>query len=209
MITFARNGRVAAAVLLGILALGSARPAAAQGVGGRFDVGVHVAVARSGEFDASDAGIGGRLGWHPAASIGIEGELTTYPGTFTRSRPFSSSRVEGLFGVTFGPRLGALRPFARVRTGFLAFRDAPAPLPCILIYPPPLACSLATGQTLPAMDVGGGVEILTTRRMFARVDAGDRLVKYPGPTLSASRKVSTDGFFGHDFRIAAGAGLQF
>jgi len=201
--------RVSAIVLVGSLALVYASPAAAQGSGGGVDVGVHVAVARSGEFDASDAGIGGRLGWHLSALVGIEGELTTYPGTFTGSRPFSRSRIEGLFGVTSGPRLGVVRPFARVRAGFLTFRDAPAPFPCILIYPPPLACSLASGRTLPAVDLGGGVEIFTTARTFVRVDAGDRLVKYPGPALSAGRNVPTDGFFSHDFRVAAGAGLRF
>jgi len=82
------------------------------------------------------------------------------------------------------------------------------PFPCVLIYPPPLSCALAAGDTLPAVDLGGGVEFATSERTFIRVDAGDRILKYGGPVL-ADRAVSEDGFFSHDFRFAAGAGLRF
>jgi len=78
-----------------------------------------------------------------------------------------------------------------------------------LIYPPPLSCELAAGRTLPVFDVGGGVEVSATRRTFVRVDAGDRLVKYPGPVIDNNRTRQDEPFFGHDFRFAVGAGLRF
>ena len=46
-------------------------------------------------------------------------------------------------------------------------------------------------------------------RTFARVEIGDRVLKYPGPVLDDKGAVRSDSFFSHDFRFAAGAGLRF
>ncbi len=79
----------------------------------------------------------------------------------------------------------------------------------ILIFPPPLSCELASGRTLLAFDIGGGVEMFATRQTFVRVGVGDRLLKYPGPVFDNTRAKREDAFFSHDFRFAAGAGLRF
>jgi hypothetical protein len=175
----------------------------------RFEAGVHVTSATSGQFDATDIGAGGRLAWYPFESVGVESELTFYPGEFPDERPFSRGRVEGLFGITAGPRLERIRPFARVRAGFLNIREAPQPFACILIYPPPLACTLAAGETLPAFDFGGGVELLSHERVVVRIDAGDRLLRYRGPVLDADGDSRNDVFFSHDLRLAAGVAFRF
>ena len=116
----------------------------------RFDAGVHVSFVGSGEFDTTTTGVGGRVAWYPSSWIGAEAELTFYPQDFPDGRAFTSSQREGLFGVTVGPRLGWVRPFARLRPGFVTFAEAPTPFPCILIFPPPLVCQLAGGA-----DAGG------------------------------------------------------
>ena len=185
-----------------------AAAAGAQTNDRRFDASVHVASANSGEFDHSDAGVGGRLAWRPSGLIGAEGELTIYPGDFPDEPPFSRSRVEGLFGVTVGPTLNRFRPFARLRPGFLTYREAPEPFACILIFPPPLACTLAGGDTVFSLDVGGGLEVFTTPRTVLRIDLGDRLVRYSGPVIR-SGSVEQDAFFSHDFRFSLGGGLRF
>jgi hypothetical protein len=172
----------------------------------RFDAGAHVAVAHSSEFDATDTGVGGWFSWHPTGLVGADAEMTFYPSSFPNENGFSSSRIEGLFGVTVGPRLPGVRPFARLRPGFLAFRGEP--IVCILIFPPPLSCELASGRTLFAMDVGGGVELFPTSRAVIRVDVGDRILKYPGPSFRNGR-VSQESFYSHDFRLSAGAGVRF
>lgn len=169
-----------------------------------------MAIALSGQFDAADAGAGGRLGWRPNTVLGVEAELTVFPGDFPGSRPFSRGRVEGLFGVTAGPTLGRIRPFAKFRPGFLTIREAPRPFPCILIYPPPLACALASGHTLAAFDAGGGVQVVLSPRTFIRVDAGDRMVRYPGPVFEMEpRRIRERSFFDHDVRFSLGGGVQF
>ncbi len=193
--------------MLAVLILGP-RAAAAQDA--RFELGAQVASAQSGPFDAVDSGIGGRIAWQPTRLLGLEAELNLDPRRFPDRRPFSSTRVEGLFGATAGVTFGRVRPFVRLRPGFVDVHEAPAPFPCILIYPPPLACALARGRALFALDAGGGVAVTLTPRTFVRVDLGDRLVRYPGPVMEMDpRRIHRDAFFGHDFRFATGAGLRF
>ncbi len=175
-----------------------------------LELALLAAVVLSGQFDAADTGVGGRLAWRPNAVLGVEAEMTVYPGDFPGSRPFSRGRVEGLFGVTAGPALGRIRPFAKFRPGFVTIRDAPAPFPCILIYPPPIACTLAAGRALVAIDAGGGVQVMVSPRTFVRADAGDRMLRYPGPAFEmAPRRVRERSFFDHDVRFSLSAGVQF
>jgi hypothetical protein len=183
--------------------------ALAQAGDSRFQVGIHVASATSGEFDKTDVGVGGLLSWRPVGLLGADAELTFYPSDFADDPAFSASRIEGLFGVTVGPRIGRIRPFAKLRPGFVRFAEAPEPFACILIFPPPLACQLAAGDTLFALDIGGGVEFQTTARTFVRVDAGDRAVRYPAPVIDSDRTVREDPFFSHDFRFQVGGGVRF
>src|SRR5262249_34869413 len=138
----------------------------------RFQAGAQVTVTSSGEFDDTDAGFGGRFSWYPTSMIGAEAEMNFYPGDFPGTVAFSSGRVEGLFGATVGPRLGRVRPFGRLRPGFVTYREASRPIACILIFPPPLQCTLAAGRTVFALDVGGGVELFATRRASIRFDIG-------------------------------------
>jgi len=170
---------------------------------------VVLAVALSSQFDASDAGVGARIAWQPVEMVGIEAEVVHYPRDFPDPRPFSRARLEGLFGATVGPRLDRIRPFARLRSGFVSVREAPEPFACILIFPPPLACALASGDTLLALDAGGGLDITVSSRTFVRMDAGDRMLRYPAPVFDGNRDVRERPFFSHDFRFAASAGLRF
>lgn len=201
------------ALLALILLIGASPDGAAQSVAtsvaNRFQLGAQVSSVALSAFDESDLGIGGRISWNLGALTGVEAEMTFYPRDYPQSRAFSRARREALFGVTVGPTFGRLRPFARARVGFTRFQEAPQPFPCILIFPPPLQCALASGQTARAIDIGGGLEIVATRRTFLRFDAGDLLLKYPGPVFDNEGAARENGFLSHNLRISLGGGLTF
>jgi hypothetical protein len=176
-----------------------------------FEASVHLASSQWSEFDGTDIGGGGRLTFKPVPLIGVDADLTWYPGEFPPDGiPFSGNRVEGLFGVTVGPRLAGFRPFAKVAGGFMNVGGSPEPFACILIFPPPISCVMAEGPVMAAFEFGGGVELLPTGRALLRLDVTDRMLKYPGPTFDAAdRAVHEEGFFGHALRFTIGAGWRF
>lgn len=178
-------------------------PARAQS----FEAGAHVATSKWSEFDDTDIGIGGRLTWKPVSMIGIDADVTWYPGD--QLGAFSRYRLEGLFGVTVGPRIDRVRPFAKAAAGFLTVGGTNGAFACITIFPPPLQCMLAAGDTLPAYEIGGGVEVDVTPRTFIRTDITSRIVKYPGPTFDRDGGVRLEGFFGQALRFTFGGGIRF
>lgn len=183
--------------------------AAAQGSEPPFRIGVQVASVNSSELDTSDTGVGALLAWMPARWFGVDAEFNVYPEDLGDVVTFSPRRLEGLFGVTVGPQMNRLRPFVKVRPGFLTFAEVAGGIVCIAIYPPPMSCQLAEGATVFALDLGGGLEIFPSARTFVRVDAGDRLVRYPGPVFDMNSQVRPDSFFAHDLRLSVGGGFRF
>src|SRR5215510_7613487 len=194
-------------LFLAVCVLFAPASALAQSDSAEFELGGQFAIAKSSEFDAVDLGFGGRFAWLPGDVLGLESEFNFYSNGFPSAFPFTHRRTEGLFGATVGPTLGPVRPFGKARAGFLNIKGAPEAIICLLIFPPPIACELETGRTLPVFDLGGGFELLSSR-VFSRFDIGDRLIRYPGPVLSR-RGVRDDAFFSHDLRLGAGAGVRF
>ena len=174
-----------------------------------FEAGGVVAMSQWSEFDGTDVGFGGRFTYKPSPLVGIDAELLWYPSDFAERVAFSRSRFEGLFGATVGPQLDRVRPFAKVAAGFLNVGKTPGAFACIAIFPPPLACVLANGKTLPAYEIGGGIDVGVTANTFIRADITDRMLQYPGPTLSSDFETRDEGFLGHAVRFTVGAGLRF
>jgi hypothetical protein len=175
-----------------------------------FEAGTSVAASAWSEFDGADKGIGGRFGWKPIPLVGVEADLTWYPSDFVAGRvPFSRQRIEGVFGATVGPELTRLRPFAKAAAGFLKVSPTSGAFACIAIFPPPLACLLVGGDTLPVFEMGGGVTFTTTSRTFLRADLGYRFLKYPGPTFDSDFQVRDEGWWAGAPRCSFGAGIRF
>ncbi len=177
--------------------------------GHSLEVGGQITSARIGELDTNDVGFGGRLSWFPASFLGVEGELNFFGADIPERVAITSGRLEALFGVTAGPSLSWWRPFARARAGVLRLDPAPQPIACALIFPPALSCSLAGGDNLLTVDVGGGFEVFTPARTFVRFDIGDRMLKYPGPARDRAGVVHDGAFVDHDLRATIGGGWRF
>ena len=175
-----------------------------------FEAGVHFASSDWSEFDDVDRGVGGRLTWKRTPRLGVEADVTWYPGDYPSELvAFSGSRVEGLFGATYGPQIDRVRPFVKAGAGFLRSSEAPEGFPCITIFPPPLNCLMAAGHTMPALEFGGGVVIDATDRAFLRVDAGARMLRYPGPAFqNGLSEIRDDNFWGTALRFTIGAGFR-
>jgi hypothetical protein len=175
-----------------------------------FEGALHITAAQWGEFDGTDVGIGGRFTWRPVSLVGVDAELDWYPSEFPSEAPaFSGNRFEGLFGVTVGPQLNRVRPFGKIAGGFLRSAEAPEPFACIAIFPPPLSCVMAAGQTLPAVELGGGIQFDAASRTFARVDVGARWLRYPGPSFRSFPSVAAADFWAAGLRLSIGGGLKF
>ncbi len=199
--------RIWALSLVALVAIGETVVLDAQR--GHVEIGVGVVAATVKVLDSQDVGLSARLSWLPTSSVGVEGEVGFYPSDLPQNRPVTARRTEMLFGVTAGPRVGRVRPFVRLRPGVLRLAAAPQPVACILIFPPPLACTLAGGASLFVVDLGGGLEFYLSPRTTFRVDVGDRLTRYPGPAITQDGTVNDDTFNGHDLRVAVSAGWRF
>ena len=175
-----------------------------------FEAGIHLAASQWSEFDGTDLGVGGRFTWKPTSLIGVDADLSWYPGEFpSEGTPFSDNRFEGLFGVTVGPRLNRLRPFVKAAAGFVNTSGTQERIICIAIFPPPLGCVMAADQTLTAFEFGGGLEIDATARSFVRVDVTDRMIEYPGPSFRRGFEPVDEAFYGHALRFTIGGGVRF
>ena len=195
--------------LLLTLALLIPGAAAAQPAGGSFRLGAIGAYVTSSELDTTEVGLGMLLAWNATPLVGIEAEIVIHPADMGPDPSFSSGRVETLFGLSVGPQLARVRPFAKTRLGIIRFWESPEPLACIAIFPPPVRCTLANGRTAVGVDVGGGLELLPPGRAFVRFEAGDRVLSFPGPVMDSDGTAHEGGFFAHDLRISFGAGLRF
>jgi hypothetical protein len=175
----------------------------------KLEVSGQLVVNDTSELESTDIGIGGRLGFRVSSLFTFEGELSFFPADIPDQVPVTASRLEGLFGAKIGPRFERFSVYGLIRPGFVRFAEAPEPFPCILIYPPPLGCILG-GETVFALDLGGGFELEPRDRFLLRFDLSDRMLRYPGPAITRDFEVeSEEGFWGHDLRFAVGAGLRF
>lgn len=205
--------RVAPVMLIRVLALSMMLTTIARAQSGddrKLEVSGQLALNDLAELETTDFGFGGRFGFRATSLFTFEGELNFFPSDIPDEVSVTSSRLEGLIGVKVGPRFDRFSVFGKVRPGFVQFGEAPEPIPCILIYPPPLSCALAAGETVFALDLGGGIELYPTEQSLVRFDVSDLMLQYPGPVLTRDREaVTEDGFWGHNLRISIGAGFRF
>ncbi len=192
----------------------AARGTAAQADPPRFEAGGYFAFMQQRVFGAYDLGFGGRFTFYPLSYLGVEAETGLFPsdtlfGAQGRSGSFSSHRISALFGAKVGRRFQKLGVFGKVRPGLIHFASVSRGVACvaILVYPPPLECTLSQGSTNFALDFGGVLEWYATRRFGIRLDLGDVVIRFP-PAFTGLGQFK-ENFNVHNLQISAGIGFRF
>lgn len=172
--------------------------------------GVHIEFAAL-PFNRSEPGIGGRLVWNITKHLALESEGNVFP----RGLPNGGHALQGQVGVKVGQRFKRLGIFAKARPGFVSISKVATEEGTETVGLPPLQFTVA--RIVPkrryffAMDIGGVAELYLSRRIFARVDAGDTIIRYSKglfydldentPQSPAQTK--------HNLQFSAGVGFRF
>ena len=173
----------------------------------------------SSESHATEYGVGGRIGYNFSQHFALEAEGNFFP----RDRDVQGGqKIQGLFGVKAGQKFDKVGIFAKTRPGFIRFSRGdyqPAPVVCVTIFPPPLACFEPVAKTNFAFDVGGVLELYPSARTIIRFDAGDTIVRFPARRVAATGSaVGPPGTLvalpvaaetKHNFQGSIGVGFRF
>jgi len=154
---------------------------------------------------ATEAGLGGRVTYDLIPHISVEAALTFFPHSEDSKTPFDGGRSEQfLVGVKAGVRREKLGYFVRVRPGFQSFSQA---IESITINPTNIHTKSSTHG---ALDLGGGVEVYTSRRTVLRFDAGDTLIFLGKATFPFSNQTFiVNGGTANSFQFSTGFGWRF
>lgn len=176
------SGVILAAALL------SAPPALAQAQGSRFEIGAQFAALRLDNLDATNAGLGGRLGYDLSPWLAIEGELNWFPNDRAEVRSsvadlnirvaYSRRRFEGFAGPKIGLRRERFGVFGTVQPGFARLTDRG--VNCLGADCARILFLLAQPdyRTEFAMNAGGVFELYPTPGIVARVDLGTTMIRH-------------------------------
>lgn len=197
--------------ILLFVCLGAASVAAAQP---RLEAGAQAAVLRLSDFDATSAGIGGRIAVELSRWASIEGEATFFPSDDI-VLPASAvadvrlahhrRRAEAFGGVKLGRRGDRVGVFAKIRPGFTRLIHTGAEclgVDCARIL---MLVALPKYRTEFALDVGGVLEFYPTGRTVARVDLGDTMIRH----RSLAPPCPDGACSSHNMSTRLGVGLRF
>jgi hypothetical protein len=162
--------------------------------------------------------LGGRITYNLTDHFAAEAEANYFPtefandGYLTGGRPFQAQ-----FGVKAGKRFRRFGLFIKARPGFVSFGNT-------ISLGPDRSVIFINGQAIPivgsfrerkthfSFDLGGVVEVYASRRVFARFDAGDTIIRY-GRHLEdnfgslSSRTLDVPSRTEHNLQLGVGVGF--
>ncbi len=189
-----------------------------SGVRRKFEAGIFfTSLSRSGDGDR--VGLGGRF-TYDFATFGSgkyiaawDSEVSFLPGDRFVFTPRSNGRVvQGFSGLKIGRKWEKFGIFAKARPGFVQYTRGRQGVTGTNANP----FFTSERETNAAFDAGGIVEFYPTKRITARFDAGDTIVRF------GSRGSAFYDFFNgtiipvllpssvkHNFSFSAGVGFRF
>jgi hypothetical protein len=174
--------------MLVVLAVLAGRPAFAQAPP-RLEVGAQFSTLRLTDFDATNAGLGGRVSYDFTRWFAVEGELNFFPRDKVEVKSSVASaeeirldyrrrRLEGFAGPKIGVRRDRFGVFGTIQPGFARLTDKGVNCvgdDCARIL---FLRALPEYRTELAMNMGGVVEYYPTARTVARIDLGTTLIRH-------------------------------
>jgi hypothetical protein len=190
----------------------------AQSEPSKVEVGVQFSTIRFGEMSIAEPGFGGRFTYNINKHVAVEAEVNLFPRDpedYFESLK-GGHKTEALFGIKAGTRNRRLGVFFKFRPGLMNYSNLtryPQLCPCSPNPPPP-----NFGETDFALDVGGVLEVYTSRRTFIRVDLGDTIVRSnSGEKVELPGSVKQEGYFvinrvirstSHNPQLSVGVGVR-
>jgi hypothetical protein len=184
----------------------------------KVEVGAQYSMLRLNDTNRQVAG-GGRVTFNLSKHFALEAEADFFPFEVVLEDFVTGGRAFQMqFGVKAGKRFRRFGLFAKARPGFISFGATVLPeLTTITTFGGGHFIGFGIGsqrKTHPSLDLGGVVEFYATRRVFARFDAGDTIIRY-GSHREFSDNFSSGNFFaepgphtGHNLQLSAGVGFR-
>lgn len=158
----------------------------------------------------NQSGVGARIGYNFTPHISAEVQGDYYPADI--GLPFSMPAGGRTFQIQAGPKFGKRFEkfgfFVKARPGVISFSNT-------FIFdelePPFFILKFHNGRaTHFSLDAGGVLELYASRRLFARFDCGDTMIRY-GPRLIAflPGRVMSPSTVTHNLQVNAGVGFRF
>jgi hypothetical protein len=204
-------------VILVLLSLCCAATGLAQQPPPRFEVAAQTSVLRFSDFRFNTpVGIGGRVSYDVTTWLTLEGEVDYFPSdkiAFPEGMTSIGSlrqvyfrrRTDALVGLKVGARGERLGAFVKARPGVTRLtheRFTCLGAGCALILPSPVPPEYRSEF---AFDIGGGVEYYPGRRLVARAEIGDTLIRHDSTVIPCPSKVCTT----HNLSTRFGMGYRF
>jgi hypothetical protein len=163
----------------------------------------------------SEPGFGGRFTYNLTNYLALEAEGNFFPHRNFASSPTGGRVVQGQFGVKAGKRFNRFGIFAKARPGFVSFSDVLTEVGRQTVEFEGQQFSFPIieprRKTYFSTDVGAVLEFYPSRRILARFDAGDTIIRYgrqPDFGTFALSPTSAAARTRHNFQFSAGIGLR-
>ena len=195
-------------------------PAMAQSERPIFEVGGQITFLRLNDSGTTSTGIGGRFSVVVTRWLSFVGEVNYFPSDdfevvtpdpdppppgYERAQiTYHRRRTEVLAGARLGYRADRWGVFAKIQPGFTHLTHERTD--CVGGVCALMLLAVPEYRTEFALEFGGGVEFHATRRIVARVELGDIIIRHRH--TFAPPCVSGD-CTSHNFTVRLGAGFKF
>ncbi|HEY0408602.1 MAG TPA: outer membrane beta-barrel protein [Pyrinomonadaceae bacterium] len=157
----------------------------------------------------TEPGFGGRFTYNLTEHFALEAEGNFFPHEhmIINQGRGGGRLLQGQFGAKLGKRWNSFGLFGKARPGIVSFSQT--------FVVDSLRFGDLERRTHFSFDLGGVLEFYPSRRLVARFDAGDTIIRYGSSSLFIPNLFPRDALFRtpaatrHNFQFTAGVGFRF